>query len=65
MNTTTIDNNAFDGVATRVRFNTRVKSRVKAREERERARLDKATEKVAKHFLPQFRICWIFIYILI
>ena len=49
MNTTTIDNNAFDGVATRVRFNTRVKSRVKAREER--ARLEKARK--ALHKIPR------------
>ena len=33
-NATTIDNHASDDVATCVRFNTRVKSKVKAREER-------------------------------
>ena len=54
-NATTIDNNAFDDVATRVRFNTRVKSSAKAREERarlyiceERARLEKARKRLQK-----------------
>ena len=46
MNATTIDNDAFDDVATRVRFNTRVKSRVKAREER--ARSEKARKALQK-----------------
>ena len=43
---TTIDNDAFDDVATRVRFNTRVKSRAKAREER--ARSEKARKALQK-----------------
>ena len=46
MNATTIDNDASDDVATRVRFNTRVKSRAKAREER--ARSEKARKALQK-----------------
>ena len=46
INATTIDNDAFDDVATRVRFNTRVKSRAKAREER--ARSEKARKALQK-----------------
>lgn len=46
MNVTTIDNNASGDVATRVRFNTRVKSRTKAREER--ARSEKARKAIQK-----------------
>ena len=42
------DNDAFDDVATRVRFNTRVKSRAKAHEER--ARSEKARKVLNKKF---------------
>ena len=50
MSATTIDNDASDDIATRVRFNTRVQSRVMEREDRarlykceERARMEKVT----------------------
>ena len=56
INTTTINNNALDDIAMRVKFNTRVKARVKAREERARS------EK-ARKALQKIRCCNIYIYI--